>query len=59
MAATTDLYLDIGGQNLHVVRSGRDGGPAVILEAGSGCGSELWRTVQELVGEFAAGPAGA
>jgi pimeloyl-ACP methyl ester carboxylesterase len=52
MAALTDMYLDIGGRNLHVVKSGRDGGPTVILEAGSGCDSELWRTVQELAGEF-------
>ncbi len=49
----TDMYLDIGGRNLHVVKSGREGRPAVILEAGSGCGSELWRNVQELAGEFA------
>jgi pimeloyl-ACP methyl ester carboxylesterase len=53
MAAATDMYLDIGGRNLHVVKSGREGAPTVILEAGSGCGSELWRTVQELAGEFA------
>jgi pimeloyl-ACP methyl ester carboxylesterase len=53
MAALTDVYLDIGGRNLHVVRSGRPGGPVVVLEAGSGCGSEIWRAVQEMAGEFA------
>ncbi len=48
------MDVDIGGRNMHVVRSGGDGGTAVILEAGSGCGSEIWRAVQELAGEFAA-----
>jgi len=53
MAALSDLYLDIGGRNLHVVKSGRHRGPAVVLEAGAGCGSEIWRTVQEMAGGFA------
>ncbi len=53
MAALTDMYFGIGGRNLHVVKSGTIGGLAVILEAGSGCGSEIWRAVQELAGAFA------
>jgi pimeloyl-ACP methyl ester carboxylesterase len=53
VAELTELDLDIGGRRLHVVRSGL-GSPAVILEAGSGCGSEIWREVQERAGEFAA-----
>jgi hypothetical protein len=48
MAAVTDMYLGVGGRNVHVVKSGQVGGVAVILEAGSGCGSEIWRAVQEL-----------
>jgi len=52
MAVLTDTYLDIGGRDLHVVKSGQMGDFAVILEAGSGCGSEIWRTVQEVAGEF-------
>jgi pimeloyl-ACP methyl ester carboxylesterase len=53
MAALTDVYLDIGGRTLHVVRAGGQDGPAVVLEAGAGCGSEIWRTVQGMAGEFA------
>jgi pimeloyl-ACP methyl ester carboxylesterase len=53
MAALTDVYLDIGGRTLHVVRAGVQDGRAVVLEAGAGCGSEIWRTVQEMAGEFA------
>jgi pimeloyl-ACP methyl ester carboxylesterase len=53
MAALTDMYLGVGGRNVHIVKSGQMGDVAVILEAGSGCGSEIWRTVQELAGEFA------
>jgi pimeloyl-ACP methyl ester carboxylesterase len=40
--------VDVGGRSLHVAQSG-SGAPAVILEAGSGCGSELWEAVQERV----------
>jgi pimeloyl-ACP methyl ester carboxylesterase len=47
--AVTDRRVDVGGRCLHVARSG-SGVPAVILEAGSGCWSEHWRAVQELVG---------
>jgi pimeloyl-ACP methyl ester carboxylesterase len=53
MAAVTDLSVDVGGRNLHVVRSGH-GSPAVILEAGAGCWSEHWRAVQELTGALTA-----
>jgi pimeloyl-ACP methyl ester carboxylesterase len=53
MAALTPFDLDLGGRKLHVVRSGH-GSPAVILEAGAGCWSELWRAVQETAGEFTA-----
>jgi pimeloyl-ACP methyl ester carboxylesterase len=53
VAALTELDLDINGRRLHVVKSGH-GSPAVILEAGGGCWSEIWRTVQELAGEFTA-----
>src|SRR5450432_880350 len=49
----SDMYVDIGGRSLHVVKCGH-GSPAVILEAGSGCSSEHWRAVQELAGELAA-----
>jgi hypothetical protein len=52
MATLTDTYLDVGGRNLHVVKSGHGNGTAVILEAGSGCGADIWRAVQELAGEF-------
>src|SRR5262245_48308154 len=51
MADLTDLDFDIGDRSLHVVRSGQ-GSPAVILEAGAGGWSEMWRPVQELAGEF-------
>ena len=53
MAALTESDLDIGGRRLHVVASGR-GTPAVVLEAGSGCSSQIWRAVQEQAGEFTA-----
>jgi hypothetical protein len=53
VADLTECDLDVGGRTLRVVKSGH-GRPAVILEAGSGCGSEIWRTVQELTGEFTA-----
>lgn len=53
MAELTESDLDIGGRALHVVRSGH-GTPAVILEAGSGCWSQIWRAVQEQAGEFTA-----
>jgi hypothetical protein len=49
----TPFDLDLGGRRLHVVTSGH-GSPAVILEAGSGCWSEIWRAVQETAGEFTA-----
>jgi pimeloyl-ACP methyl ester carboxylesterase len=49
----TPFDLDLGGRKLHVVRSGH-GSPAVILEAGAGCWSEIWRSVQESAGEFTA-----
>jgi pimeloyl-ACP methyl ester carboxylesterase len=51
VAALTGCDLDIGGRKLHVVKSGR-GSPAVILEAGSGCWSEIWQAVQGPAGEF-------
>ena len=53
MAVMTDVYLDVGGRSLHVVKSGQ-GSPAVILEAGSGCWSEHRRPVQELAREIRA-----
>jgi pimeloyl-ACP methyl ester carboxylesterase len=53
MAALTDLQVDVGGRMVHVVRAGQ-GSPAVVLEAGAGCGADLWRAVQEQVGEVTA-----
>jgi pimeloyl-ACP methyl ester carboxylesterase len=53
MAALTDLQVDVDGRMVHVVRAGR-GSPAVVLEAGAGCGAELWQAVQEQVGEVTA-----
>jgi pimeloyl-ACP methyl ester carboxylesterase len=50
VALVKDLRVDVGSRSLHVVAAGH-GGPAVILEAGSGCSSEHWRAVQELAGE--------
>jgi pimeloyl-ACP methyl ester carboxylesterase len=40
--------VEVGGRRLHVVEGGR-GSPVVVLEAGFGCSSELWRDVQERV----------
>lgn len=40
--------VDVGGRCLHVVEGGH-GVPTVVLEAGFGCSSELWRDVQERV----------
>lgn len=51
MVSVTDLFVDVGGRNIHVAKSGH-GGPAVIFEAGWGCWSEHWHPVQELAGEF-------
>jgi pimeloyl-ACP methyl ester carboxylesterase len=51
VAALTDFDLDIGDRRLHVVKSGH-GSPAVIMDAGSGCWSKIWRAVQEQAGEF-------
>jgi pimeloyl-ACP methyl ester carboxylesterase len=48
--AVTDLRVDVAGRCLHVAKSG-SGGPAVILEAGSGCWSKHWRAVHELAGD--------
>jgi pimeloyl-ACP methyl ester carboxylesterase len=53
VAALTEFDPDIGGRRLRVVTSGH-GIPAVILEAGSGCSSQIWRAVQEQAGEFTA-----
>lgn len=43
----------MGGRSLHVAQSG-SGAPAVILEAGSGCGSDLWEAVQEQTADLTA-----
>lgn len=53
MTTLTQFDLDLGGRKLHVVRSGH-GSPAVILEAGAGCWSDLWRDVQATAGRFTA-----
>jgi pimeloyl-ACP methyl ester carboxylesterase len=53
VAELSEFDLDIGGRRMHVVKSGH-GNPVVVLEAGSGCWSEIWRAVQELAGEFTA-----
>jgi pimeloyl-ACP methyl ester carboxylesterase len=53
VARLADEYCDVGGRKLHVVRAGHGGTP-VVLEAGSGCGADLWRAVQEQAGEFTA-----
>jgi pimeloyl-ACP methyl ester carboxylesterase len=53
VTALAQFDLDVGGRKLHVVKSGH-GSPAVILEAGAGCWSEIWRAVQETAGEFTA-----
>lgn len=51
MVDVTGLDFDIGGRRLHAVRSGH-GAPVVVLEAGGGCSSEIWRAVQERAGQF-------
>ena len=48
MGVLRERRVDVGGRCLHVVEGGR-GTPAVVLEAGSGCSSGLWRDVQERV----------
>lgn len=47
----TGSLVNIGGRSIRVASAGT-GHPSVILEAGSGCWSTHWRTVQERVAEF-------
>jgi len=44
--------VDIGGQRLHLVRSGT-GSPAVVFEAGAAASSLSWTLVQPAVAGFA------
>lgn len=53
MAPLSDQRLDLGGRGLHVVAAGQ-GEPTVVLEAGGGCPAEIWREVQERVGDVTA-----
>jgi pimeloyl-ACP methyl ester carboxylesterase len=49
----TERRVALGGRGLHVVQGGH-GTPAVLLEAGFGCDSGLWRAVQERVARVTA-----
>jgi pimeloyl-ACP methyl ester carboxylesterase len=49
----TQRRVALGGRGLHVVQGGR-GTPSVLLEAGFGCDSGLWRDVQERVARVTA-----